>query len=182
MNMLPKNVSHLLVAAGLAACLGLSANPVHAQTAPAARPEAMNRLVACRQITEAQARLACYDAAVSDFDAAQRQGEVVVVDRAQVTQARRQLFGFQLPSVTLFDQGDRPEALDAIETTLVRAGQSSEGRWVFTLADESVWRQVDTERVNFRNRQGEPVRVRRAALGSFLMTVGNSRAVRVRRQ
>ena len=168
-----------LAVIGLA--LGAS-SPVLAQSVPTSRPESMDRLVACRQIAAADARLACYDAAVSRFEDAQRQGDVVVVDRSQVNQARRQLFGFQLPSVTLFDQGERPENIEAIETTLVRAGQSGEGRWLFTLADESVWRQVDTERVTFRNRQGEEVRVRRAALGSYLMTVGNSRAVRVRRQ
>lgn len=169
-------------AAVLAGLIFAISTPAQAQVTPGARPESMDRLVACRQIAGAEARLACYDAAVAQFDTAQRQGDVVVVDRAQVSQARRQLFGFQLPAVTLFDQGQQPEQVEAIETTLVRAGQSGEGRWVFTLADGGVWRQVDTERVNFRNRPGEPVRIRRAALGSYLMTVGNSRAVRVRRQ
>jgi hypothetical protein len=169
----------------LAAGLGLIAAGAQAQTAAPAtseRPETLDGLVACRQIAAAEARLACYDGAVARFDTAQRQGEVVVVDRAQVREARRQLFGFQLPPVTLFDQGERPESLEAIETTLVRAGQAGENRWVFTLADQSVWRQVDSERVTFRNREGEQVRIRRASLGSFLMTIGNSRAVRVRRQ
>ena len=157
--------------------------PAFAQTSPGAtRPEALDRVVACRQITAAEARLACYDGAVAQFDTAQQQGDVVVVDRAQVREARRQLFGFQLPAVTLFDQGEKPESLEAIETTLVRGSQSGDNRWTFTLGDQSVWRQVDSERVTFRNREGEPVRIRRAALGSFLMTVGNSRAVRVRRQ
>jgi hypothetical protein len=160
-----------------------AAPPALAQTsAQGARPEALDRLVACRQIAASEARLACFDGAVAQFDTAQQQGDVVVVDRAQVREARRQLFGFQLPSVTLFDQGEKPETLEAIETTLVRGSQSGDNRWTFTLADESVWRQVDSERVTFRNREGEPVRIRRAALGSFLMTVGNSRAVRVRRQ
>lgn len=170
-------------APGLILLLALiAAGPVQAQVGAPGRPESVDRMVACRQIAAPEARLACYDAAVARFDAAQRQGEVVVVERDQVRQARRQLFGFQLPGVTLFDQGEQPERLEEIETTLVRAGQGGDGRWVFTLADESVWRQIDTERVTFRNRAGEPVRVRRAALGSFLMTLGGSRAVRVRRQ
>lgn len=155
----------------------------YAQTpASPPRPEVLDRVVACRQITAETARLACYDAAVGSLDQAQRQGDVVVVDRNQVREARRQLFGFSLPSVTLFDQGERPEAVESIETTLVRAGLVGDNKWVFTLADQSVWRQIDSERVNFRNRPGEAVRVRRAALGSYLLTVGSSRAVRVRRQ
>lgn len=168
----------LVLSFGVLAPAGMAA----AQTAPAPRPEILDRVVACRQITTEAARLACYDEAVGTLDQAQRQGDVVVVDRNQVREARRQLFGFQMPSITLFDQGERPESVDSIETTLVRAGQYAEGKWVFTLADESVWRQIDSERVNFRNRPGEAVRVRRAAMGSYLMTIGSSRAVRVRRQ
>ncbi len=159
-----------------------TAGAASAQNGPAARAEALDRVVACRQITAEAARLACYDGAVGALDQAQRQGDVVVVDRNQVREARRQLFGFQVPSLTLFDQGERAEAMDSVETTLVRAGHGGDDKWVFTLADESVWRQIDSERVTFRNRAGEPVRVRRAALGSYLMTIGSSRAVRVRRQ
>ncbi|MGQ2991025.1 MAG: hypothetical protein ACT6RD_09355 [Brevundimonas sp.] len=168
----------LTLSLGVVATAGVAT----AQTVPATRPEILDRVVACRQITTEAARLACYDEAVGTLDQAQRQGDVVVVDRNQVREARRQLFGFQMPSITLFDQGERPESVDSIETTLVRAGQYAEGKWVFTLADESVWRQIDSERVNFRNRPGEAVRVRRAAMGSYLMTIGSSRAVRVRRQ
>lgn len=159
-----------------------SAGAASAQTAPAARPEVLDRVVACRQVAGEAARLACYDAAVGSLDQAQRQGDVVVVDRNQVREARRQLFGFQVPSITLFDQGEKPETVEAIETTLTRAAQIADNKWVFTLADESVWRQIDSDRVTFRNRPGEAVRVRRASLGSYLMTIGNSRAVRVRRQ
>lgn len=175
---MPKTRLRLILALAAVA----PASVATAQSGPAARAEVLDRVVACRQITGEAARLACYDGAVTALDQAQRQGDVVVVDRGQVREARRQLFGFQVPSITLFDQGERPEAVDSIETTLVRAGQYAEGKWVFTLADESVWRQIDSDRVNFRNRPGEAVRVRRASLGSYLMTIGNSRAVRVRRQ
>ena len=170
-----------MAAATLAALLAGPA--VAQQTAAAERPEALSRLVACRQVAESAARLACYDAAASALDSAERQGDVVIVDRAQVSEARRQLFGFDLPSMpTLFDRDARPERIDAIEATLGRAGRGSDGKWVFTLADGSVWRQIDSERVTFENRAGEPVRVRRASLGSYQLVVGRSRAVRVRRQ
>lgn len=158
------------------------AHQAAAQTVAPARPELLSRLVACRAVADSAARLACYDGATDALDSAERDGQVVVVDRAQVSAARRQLFGFQLPSITLFDQGERAEPINEIETTLTRAVLVGEGRWLFTLADGSVWRQIDTESVNFRNRAGEAVRVRRASLGSYLLTTGGSRAVRVRRQ
>lgn len=161
-----------------------AAGPTAAQQAQAVqRPELLTRLTACRAVGEATARLACYDAAAAAFDSAEREGDVVVVDRAQVSAARRQLFGFELPSMPgLFERGARPERIDAIESTLTRAGQFAEGKWVFTLADGSVWRQIDSEGFRDRVRPGQAVRVRRASLGSFLLTVDRSRAVRVRRQ
>lgn len=171
-----------LVGATLAGACAAFAHQAAAQTVAPSRPELLSRLVACRAVADSAARLACYDGATDALDSAERDGQVVVVDRAQVSAARRQLFGFQLPSITLFDQGERADPINEIETTLTRAVLVGEGRWLFTLADGSVWRQIDTESVNFRNRAGEAVRVRRASLGSYLLTTEGSRAVRVRRQ
>ena len=165
--------------AGLAV-LALAAAP--GQVQPQQRPEMLERLTACRTVTPDAARLACYDAAAAAFDSAERQGEVVVIDRAAVDETRRQLFGFELPTLPRLFSGEMVDDLDSIETTLERASRPSENRWVFRLADGSVWRQIDSEPVRFENRPGQPVRVRKASLGSFLMTVGGSRAVRVRRQ
>jgi hypothetical protein len=167
---------------GLAA-LAMAASPA-AQTPPPAqqRPETVERLAACRVVADNAARLACYDAAAAALDTAQQQGELVVIDRAQVNETRRQLFGFDMPTLPRLFNGGGGEDLSAIETTLQSASQASENRWVFRLADGSVWRQIDSEPVRFQNRPGQEVRVRKASLGSFLMTVGSSRAVRVRRQ
>lgn len=166
--------------------IGLAAAALaSAQTTPPApqqRPEMLERLTACRTVAEDAARLACYDAAAAAFDTAEREGELVVIDRAAVNETRRQLFGFEMPTLPRLFGNGAGEDLDSIETTLERASLSGENRWVFRLADGSVWRQIDSERVRFDNRTGEPVRVRKASLGSFLMIVGDSRAVRVRRQ
>lgn len=148
---------------------------------PQERPEALARLVACRAVTDSAARLACYDAAAGALDTAERQGEVVVLDRAGVNETRRQLFGFDLSMPTLF-RGEASVEINSVESTLERATRTGEGRWVFRLADGASWRQIDSEAVHFDNEPGQPVRVRKAAMGSFLLTVGGSRAVRVRRQ
>ncbi|MFN3537838.1 MAG: hypothetical protein ACK4Y4_10355 [Brevundimonas sp.] len=156
--------------------------PAMAQAQEASRPELLNRLTACRAMTDQAARLSCYDAAVEALDVAEREGEVVVVDRNQVRESRRALFGFDLPSLPAFGRvAAAEEEVSSVETTLSRASRGGDGKWVFRLADGSVWRQVDSESVFFANREGTEVRVRRAALGSFMMTVGSSRAVRVRR-
>lgn len=146
------------------------------------RPDLLAGLVECRAIGDAAPRLACYDRAAAALDAAERAGDVVVVDRAQVTAARRQAFGFSLPSLSLFERGDRVDPITEIETTLTRGTQLGDGTWIFTLADGSSWRQIDTGRATFRNRPGQPVRVRMASMGSFMLTVDRSPAIRVKRQ
>lgn len=160
-----------------------AASTLSGQTVPVQdRPETLERLMACRTVADNAARLACFDAAAGALDNAQQQGELVVMDRAQVNQTRRQLFGFEMPALPQLFGADSAVEIDSIDTTLQSASLAGEGRWVFRLADGSVWRQIDSERVRFENRPGQPVRVRKASLGSFLLTVGGSRAVRVRRQ
>ncbi|KQY83622.1 hypothetical protein ASD25_24525 [Brevundimonas sp. Root1423] len=149
---------------------------------PQERAETLSRLTACRAIADSAARLSCYDTAVSALDSAERQGEVVVMDRAQLGEARRQLFGFEMPTLPRLFGADGAAQIDSIETTLQSATQNADNRWVFRLADGGVWRQIDSDPLRIRPRQGDAVRVRKASLGSFLMTVGGSRAVRVRRQ
>ncbi|GLS00946.1 hypothetical protein GCM10007859_09560 [Brevundimonas denitrificans] len=166
---------------GLAALA--AASTLSTQAAPAQeRPETLARLMACRGIADNTARLACFDTAAGALDTAERQGDVVVIDRAGVAETRRQLFGFEMPSLPRLFGPEGAAEIEAIESTLQGASLVGEGRWVFRLEDGSVWRQIDSERVRFQNRPGQPVRVRKATLGSFLLTVGDSRAVRVRRQ
>jgi hypothetical protein len=181
--------SHALSLTAAAIIVAMGPGAASAQSATGAspaveRPALLARLVACRSVADPSARLACYDTAAGALDTAEQQGEVVIVDRNQVNAARRQLFGFSVPAMpSLFERGDQPaEQVDSIESTLTRAYQNNERRWVFTLADGSVWRQIDVDSVRFRNRGNPPVRVRRGALGSFLLTIDGSRAVRVHRE
>jgi nucleoside phosphorylase len=166
---------------GLAALAAASTLSTQAAV-PQERPETLERLMACRGIADNAARLTCFDTAAGALDTAQRQGDVVVIDRAGVAETRRQLFGFEMPSLPRLFGPEGAVEIDSIESTLQSASLVGEGRWVFRLADGTVWRQIDTERVRFTNRPGQTVRVRKATLGSFLLTVDDSRAVRVRRQ
>lgn len=168
--------------AQLAAIAVAASGPGFQASTPQDRPETLARLMACRSISDSAARLTCYDAAAGAIDSAERQGDLVVIDRAQAEETRRQLFGFEVPTLPRLFGGEAQAEIESIETTLQSASQISDNRWVFRLADGSVWRQIDSDPVRFQNRAGQEVRVRKASLGSFLLTVGNSRAVRVRRQ
>lgn len=161
----------------------LLATPCFAQNSATNRSPLLEQVALCRQITSDAERLSCFDRAAGALDVAERQGEVVVVDRGQIREARRQLFGFEIPSLPpMFGRDDSAERIDAVETTLLSAGQGLDGKWLFRLADGSEWRQIDSSPVRFQNREGTEIRVRRAALGSYQLTAGRSRAVRVKRQ
>lgn len=158
-----------------------------AQVPTPERSSLLTALSACRGIADDAARLACFDRTSSALDAAERDGAVVIVERQQIREARRQLFGFNAPALpALFgragDESDVEPEVASVETTLLGAGQDREGKWTFRLADGSEWRQIDSAPVRFQNRTGTEIRVRRAALGSYLLTAGASRAVRVKRQ
>lgn len=155
----------------------------YAQVSAPERSTLMSEISRCRAISADARRLTCFDNAASALDTAERQGDVVVVDRGQIREARRQLFGFEMPGLpALFGRDEAEVKLDSVETTLISGSQGADGKWLFRLADGSQWRQIDSEPVRFQNRAGMDVRVRRAALGSYQLTAGRSRAVRVRRQ
>lgn len=175
--------SHLVPGSVVLAATLIAAPAMARQADPAAVPEVLSRVTACRDVTDSTARLACYDTAVAALDSAQREGAVVVADRAQINAARRQLFGFDIASMpTMFGRGDASESLDEIQAALASAREAAPDRWVFTLDDGTVWRQLEPMRLDFRNRAGEPVEIKRGMLGSYRLTVGRSRAINVRRQ
>ena len=82
----------------------------------------MQQLLDCRKLADSAARLACYDKAAATMDQAEAKGDIVVVDREQARKVRRQAFGFTLPSITLFERGEKPEEISTMnETTVVSA-------------------------------------------------------------
>jgi hypothetical protein len=150
------------------------------------QPALFQALVRCRAIAEAAARLQCFDAAAAALDQAAERRDIVVVDRGQVRESRRRLFGLALPRLPIFGGGDDgredPEEITQLEGTVARASQDAYGHWVVRLQDESLWVQTDANVLALRPRPGQPVLIRRAALGSYVMRVNGQPGIRVRRQ
>lgn len=140
------------------------------------------RLAQCRAIAEDSARLACYDAAVGAFETARAEGSVVVLSRDEVEESRRRSFGFDLNVLNPFDREGGPTELESIDTTLVSLRTISGGKLLITLADGSVWQQIDSSSPYIPRGQNQPVRVRRATLGSYMMNIDGGPPIRVRRQ
>ncbi|MBV8687475.1 MAG: hypothetical protein JOZ90_14405 [Alphaproteobacteria bacterium] len=149
------------------------------------RPEAFEALVRCRAIADDKARLQCFDSAAQNLQQAAERKELVVIDRKQIRETKRSLFGLDLPRLSIFGGGDGDndeEAVTSIESTVAGAVQDGNGRWIVKLADGSTWAQTDNEPLALRPRAGQKIKVRRAALGSYTMNVNGQPAIRVKRQ
>jgi hypothetical protein len=174
-----------LAAAGLLA-MALAAAPLAA--APPATPkaegraEALQHLIDCRKLTDNTARLACFDQAAAAMDQAEAKGDIVVVDREQARKVRRQAFGFTLPSISLFERGEKPEEIANMEGKIAAAGRNNAGKWVIRLEDGATWAQIDTNEVPNDPKAGDTVTIRRATMGSYMLSLGHHIAFRARRE
>lgn len=160
---------------------GLTASAAAQQRPAAERPAAISRVVQCRSIAAEAERLACYDREVAAMDQAQSSGELVAMDRNQVRRTRRSLFGLTVPNLGIFGDDNEDEEASRIESTVRSASQNAAGKWVIEIADGARWIQVDSRNLNFPPRAGQPIRIRRAAMGSYLANVNDQVAIRVRR-
>lgn len=151
-----------------------------AQQAPSTpQSDILDGVIRCREMADDGARLACFDAAASALAAA---GEVALVSRTEVEQTQRQLFGFNASLLNPFSGRSDADELASITSTMASARQMGPTGWLVTLEDGSVWRQIDNTRAVFSTRQAHVVTVRRAAMGSYMMKIGNTPAFRVKRE
>jgi hypothetical protein len=161
------------------------ATGMSASSAAPQQPELFDKLLACRSVRDASARLACFDERVAAMDAAAKRADLVVVDRGDIHKARKSLFGLTLPALGIFGGGERErreaESFTEIEST-IRSARSNGYRWTVILEDGARWVQVDSKMPPRDPKPGQTIRIRKAALGSFLANIGGQRAIRMRRE
>jgi hypothetical protein len=162
--------------------LGLAGSATAAEPAKVeGRAAAFQALLDCKAKADDAARLACYDAAAASLAGAEKQGDIVVVDRDQVRTVRRQAFGFSMPSLKLFDRGEKPEEMNRLTAKVAAASVDRDGKWVLRLEDGQTWRQVDSAVVMTEPKRGSTVEIRRASLGSFMLSIDGHPGFRVHR-
>lgn len=144
-------------------------------------PAIYTDLVACKNISDSQQRLACYDEKVAALETAQTSKQVVIADREQVKEARRGLFGLSLPRIKLFG-GDNDEGanINQIESTILSIRQLRGGKMVLSLEDGATWQQTEVRTMR-RPRKGDPIVIKRASLGSYTAKVKGGRSFKVKR-
>lgn len=174
---------------------------------PAAMATGDEQPPGCASIVADEARLACYDAtfgmpatngAARSLERCATSGEPTVSDASSAAPAAgpavtaagasaasdaaiRAREDFGLSEVDRRARKPQEELEpDSITSTLARVGTRPTGELVLTLTDGQVWTQVQAD-TRFRARAGDAVTIRKATLGSYLMTGPERIATRVRR-
>ena len=149
---------------------------------PAATSPLVAALDACRKIADGAQRLDCYDRASAALVGATASGEVSVVDRGQMRQARRALFGYSMPKLPFFS-GDRSGEDDKgeINSTIKSSRPIGYERFQIVLADGAVWETTQTYLSFSEPRKGQKIHIKRGPLGVYYLTVDGQVAVKGRR-
>lgn len=162
----------------LAAAL-LAGGPASAKRPPqTGTPAQVQRLMACRTITAADQRLACYDRETAAMSQAIATNDLVMIDKEKARAAGRSLFGFSIPNFGgLFGSNGEVSQIDG---TIKTTGRNADGGWVITLEDGSVWTQTD-DWPGLDARAGKKVIVKRGVLGSFWLSIPGQNGIKVKR-
>lgn len=170
----------------------LIAAPVAAQPLPAT-------LVSCAAIAVDAERLACYDRTVAGLSAEARaiserratetarlaaekaRADALAAEARAVAEAEAKRANFGAEGLPATIRPSDPDAIDEIETTLTEVLTNRAGQSTYLLGNGQLWRQIDGDST-FNIRNGEPVRIVRAAMGSYrLQFLRAKRFVSVRR-
>lgn len=148
----------------------------------------MEALYTCQSVAGASERLACFDETVAALKTREKAGEIQTVDVAAIESIEKEAFGFSLPSLPSLL---RSQASDAAEresvseiTSAVKSAriQGVTGKAIIVLENGQTWEQTDTSKVNaFALRKAKEARVRKAALGSYMLSLDGASAFRVKR-
>jgi hypothetical protein len=167
---------------GAAFAATVAAAPASARRpAPAGgTPVSVQQLLGCRTIADPVQRLACYDRQTNVVSTAIASRDLVVIDKARASAAKRGLFGFSVPDFGgLFGGGD--DEVKQIESTVAGVSNNPDGGWTVKLADGSVWTQTDDAMLGLPPRRGDKVVVKRGILGSFFLQLGKQPGFKAKR-
>ncbi|WP_034922204.1 hypothetical protein [Erythrobacter sp. SD-21] len=162
-------------AAAAITALGLGTAPANAQE----DEDYLKALRDCRLVEQDSARLACFDDAVQTVIEKQDSGEIRVVDKEDIRETRRGLFGFSMPKLGIFGASD-DEADEVLQSTITGLRRLRSDHWEIEIAAGSVWQATNTPR-RFKPETGASVELEQAAMGSYWLRVDGEMGVKARR-
>lgn len=168
-----KTANWVLCVAGVSALA-----PAMAADAPSIDAAAVQR---CRIVADAAARLACYDAIVLPGLGSRAGWGAPVATPAPAAAPAPGGAAAAAPGADFGLEGRAGDRADSLSSRIVGTVQDFGNGTKFTLENGQVWQIVDSTS-GYYNLQSPPVRIDRALLGSFLMTIeGVNQRPRVRR-
>jgi hypothetical protein len=147
---------------------------------PTGQPPSVQRLMSCRAIADSAQRLQCYDREVVGVDQAIAKKEVVMIDKAKATAAKRSLFGFSVPDFGGLFGGDDDQVKE-IASTVTGFGRNADGGWIVRLADGSTWSQTDDAMLGLPPERGQKVVVHKGSFGNFFLRLNGQPGFRAKR-
>ncbi len=171
-----------MMGAGLGAFAGLVcaawAGAAIAETKPAAKPAQLEALMRCQGEADGAKRLACYDSAVAAMQTAVASGDLRVQDKAEVQRLR--LWNFGKSSLPV-EQLAKEDEIDTLALKIVAVTPAGDSQWRFELENGQVWQHTEAS-THFRApKVGSTLTIKKAALGSYLVKVDDSRVARAKR-
>lgn len=162
------------------AALMLAAPAASQSDAQTERGGYLEALQACQGEVSDAARLACYDMAVGKMITATEEGELRVVDRSEMREARRKLFGFSLPDFGLFKGKGQieEEELAMVETTIAGVRPSANRGWLLTTAEGAVWQIDDVPNRLMTPRVSQSLELRKGSMGSYFIRINGQPGIK----
>jgi hypothetical protein len=174
-----KRCSRIVAFIALAALVPVSA-PAKPRLQDARSNALLQALAACRGVADEKARLDCYDGASARLAEAVDKKELVVMDRQEIRETRRSLFGFSVPNIPLF-RGESGGDDGKLETVIAGASSLGSGKWQIRLEDGAVWQTNETRLGLADPRPGQKIVIQRGTLGNYFLRINGQRGVRGRR-
>jgi hypothetical protein len=158
--------------------LGVAAALVTAGPARAAAPDAAAGFLACAAEKDDARRLACFDAAVGQAQAAAGTTAPAV---AAAPLSQEEKFGLR-GDLKQEKAQEVPELqeLEQLQAQVTGVSSKLRGELVVTLENGQVWAEIQTGS-GARVKTGDRVTIKPGALGSFLLVTPNGRSTRVTR-
>ena len=157
----------------------------------AAQPEELKAVYACKTKPDPNERLACFDAAIGNFETAEKSGNIVTFDAKDNEKEKRGLFGRKKKkdkAVTRnkIDGNDVfGDNLKKVSLEISRTKAFGRQKIRFYLENGQVWEQTQDEIIRVpkvKDGKLNIANIRKASFGSFMLNVnGKGKAVRVKR-
>jgi hypothetical protein len=143
----------------------------------------IDALTSCRTVADSQERLACYDRATDTIIAARTRKDLIVMDKAEVRETRKGLFGFSLPKVRIFGKDDDTAEADLSDVTLkiTSVRDIGFGKWRFAVENGGVWETTEAHPRFKDPKVGESVLIEKGALNGYFAKIGKGHRVSAKR-